>query len=111
MRMTYIRNGDTLVLDRGKCNGCGRCVEVCPHEVLVMADKRAQIVDREACMECGACAMNCETGALKVSAGVGCAAAVIQGMIRGTAPQCGCGGPSCGGPSAGDPAGSTGCCG
>jgi NAD-dependent dihydropyrimidine dehydrogenase PreA subunit len=50
-------------------------------------EARAQIVDREACMECGACANNCETGAIRVRAGVGCALALIQGMIRGTAPQ------------------------
>jgi len=91
MRMTYIRNGETLALDRELCNGCGRCIEVCPHEVLAMVDKRAQIVDRAACMECGACSNNCEPGALRVRAGVGCATAVIQGMIRGTSPQCGCG--------------------
>ncbi len=96
MRMTYIRNGESLVLDHEKCNGCGKCVDVCPHDVLAMADRRAQIVDREACMECGACATNCETGALTVRAGVGCATAVIQGMIRGGTPQCGCGGPAAG---------------
>jgi len=96
--MTYIRNGGTLALDPVKCNGCGRCVDVCPHAVLEMADRKARISDRGACMECGACANNCETGAIKVTAGVGCAAAVIQGVIKGTGPQCGCGGssePSC----------------
>jgi NAD-dependent dihydropyrimidine dehydrogenase PreA subunit len=87
MRMRYIRNGETLALDRDACKGCGRCIEVCPHEVLAMAGKRAQIIDREACMECGACSNNCETGAIKVRAGVGCASAVIQGMIQGTSPQ------------------------
>ena len=94
MRMTYVRNGETLALDRALCNGCGRCIAVCPHAVLAMVDQKAQIVDSEACMECGACSNNCETGAITVKAGVGCAAAVISGMIRGTAPQCGCGGGS-----------------
>jgi len=42
-------------------------------------------------MECGACARNCEFGALSVNAGVGCAAAVINGIIRGTEPDCDCG--------------------
>ncbi len=91
MRMTYIRNGETLALERELCNGCGRCVEVCPHEVFAMEDGRAVIVDRAACMECGACANNCEAGALRVKAGVGCASAVIGGMLRGTSPTCGCG--------------------
>lgn len=99
MRMTYIRNGETLTLDQEQCNGCRRCIEVCPHEVLAMADGKARIADREACMECGACANNCEQEAIRVKAGVGCASAVIQGMTRGTSPQCGCGAP--GGTSAG----------
>jgi hypothetical protein len=48
-------------------------------------------------MECGACMRNCASGAVRVTAGVGCAAAVIGGLIRGTAASCGpeCG-PDCG---------------
>ena len=101
MRMTYIMNGQTLSLSAERCNGCRECVEVCPHAVFAMKDGRAVIVDREACMECGACAQNCASGAIRVRAGVGCASAVIQGMLRGTQPTCGCGGgdaskgPSC----------------
>jgi hypothetical protein len=41
-------------------------------------------------MECGACTNNCEFGAIEVKAGVGCAAAVIRGMISGGEPECGC---------------------
>ena len=95
MKMTYIRNGLTLKLDRELCNGCGRCIEVCPHEVFVMEDAKARIADRASCMECGACANNCEPGAITVRAGVGCATAVISGMIRGTGADCGCGGAGC----------------
>ena len=87
MRLTYIKNGETLTLNREACNSCGRCIEVCPHGVLVLLETKAQIIDREACMECGACANSCETGAIRVRAGAGCASAVIQGMIRGTAPN------------------------
>jgi hypothetical protein len=46
-------------------------------------------------MECGACARNCAAGALTVKAGVGCAAAVISGAIRGGEPTCGCDSNSC----------------
>ncbi len=93
----YLRNGQTLVLDAGRCNGCRQCVEVCPHEVFVMTDGRAAIRDGEACMECGACMKNCPRGALRVKAGVGCAAAVLNGLIRGTEASCGCGGPEASG--------------
>jgi hypothetical protein len=41
-------------------------------------------------MECGACALNCEFGAIAVNTGVGCAAALINGMITGGPPTCGC---------------------
>jgi NAD-dependent dihydropyrimidine dehydrogenase PreA subunit len=92
MRMTYIKNGQTLSLNPELCNGCRECVEVCPHAVFSMRDGKAEIADREACMECGACARNCAAGAIAVKAGVGCASAVIQGMISGKEPSCGCGG-------------------
>ena len=98
--MKYLADVTTLKYDAGKCAGCGRCVEVCPRAVFEMQDKRAVITDRDLCMECGACARNCEFGALAVNAGVGCAAAIINGMITGGEPTCGCGSD-----------GSTSCCG
>lgn len=96
MRLTYIRNGDTLALDASRCRGCRTCVDVCPHAVFAMVDGTSSIVDRAACMECGACARNCAHGAITVKAGVGCAAAVIGGLLKGTEPTCGGSGSSCG---------------
>ena len=96
MRMSYLKNGETLALDEGTCVGCGACVEVCPHAVLRIEGGKAEIAHRAWCMECGACARNCPAGALSVSPGVGCAAAIILGKLRGTAPDCG-GGDCCGG--------------
>lgn len=89
--MKYLANVATLHYDREKCAGCGRCVEVCPRGVFAMQGKRAEIIDRDLCMECGACAKNCEFGALAVNSGVGCAAAIINSMITGGEPSCGCG--------------------
>lgn len=88
--MKYLANVTTLEYDVEKCTDCGRCVEVCPHGVFVMEDKRALTTDRDRCMECGACALNCEFGAIAVDSGVGCAAAIINGMITGGEPTCGC---------------------
>jgi len=90
--MIYLKNVTSLAYDPGKCTGCRRCAEVCPHAVFEMRDGKAHIIDRNRCMECGACALNCEFGALAVGSGVGCAAAVIRGMITGGEPTCDCSG-------------------
>jgi NAD-dependent dihydropyrimidine dehydrogenase PreA subunit len=89
MRMTYLKNGETLRYDPALCRGCGRCVEVCPHAVFAMADGKSSVIERAACMECGACARNCRFGALSVKPGVGCAAAIIGGLLSGRDPSCG----------------------
>lgn len=93
--MKYLQNVVTLKLDASQCTGCGLCVQVCPHNVFAMENHRARIVDLDACMECGACAINCADSAISVQAGVGCAAALINGAIKGTAPSCGCAGSAC----------------
>jgi ferredoxin len=102
MKHRYLKNVATLAADRAKCNGCGICLDVCPHDVLEIRDKSIAIRDRDACMECGACARNCPLGAITVESGVGCAAAIIWGALTGTEPTCDCSSPS-GGKS-------TGCC-
>ncbi len=88
--MKYLAKVTTLQYAPDKCAGCGRCVEVCPQGVFVMRGKRAAVTDKDLCMECGACAMNCEFGALLVNSGVGCAAALINSMVTGGPPSCGC---------------------
>jgi NAD-dependent dihydropyrimidine dehydrogenase PreA subunit len=88
--MKYLSNVSTLKLDKDKCTGCGRCVEVCPRQVIIMGDKKAYIVDRDLCIECGACQRNCAYGALIVKSGVGCAQALFNAMITGGEPVCGC---------------------
>ena len=88
--MKYLANVTSLTYAAEKCAGCGRCVEVCPQGVFEMRETRAVVTDRDRCMECGACARNCEAGAIMVNAGVGCAAALINAMITGGEPSCGC---------------------
>jgi NAD-dependent dihydropyrimidine dehydrogenase PreA subunit len=90
MRHKYFKNVVTLRLDSEKCVGCGMCAEVCPHGVFAIDQKKAAITDRDACMECGACEKNCPFAAIEVKTGVGCAAAVINGLLTGTEPSCGC---------------------
>jgi NAD-dependent dihydropyrimidine dehydrogenase PreA subunit len=76
--LRYISDVATLRLDSDKCVGCGKCVEVCPHAVFAVEERKARIADRDACMECGACQQNCSVDAISVDAGVGCAAAIIM---------------------------------
>lgn len=78
----YLEGVATLELDQDRCVGCGRCMEVCPHAVFRMADKKVRLADRDACMECGACQLNCPVKALKVDAGVGCATGLINEWLR-----------------------------
>lgn len=90
MALRYLKDVVTLRLDAGKCTGCRMCTAVCPHGVFVMKNGKAHVTDRDACMECGACKRNCAFEAIEVTAGVGCAYAVIQGALRGTEPTCDC---------------------
>ena len=84
--LRYLPDVVTLHLDQDLCDGCKMCTEVCPHAVFTVEHKKARIVDHDACMECGACAQNCEPGAISVNPGVGCAAAIIYGALKGTEP-------------------------
>jgi len=78
----YLSNVATLKINSSKCTGCGKCVEVCPHQVFALEDKKAKLINFDSCMECGACAKNCPAAALYVDAGVGCAAGLIVEWLR-----------------------------
>ena len=91
MKMEYLKDVVTLKRARPEqCIGCGMCVNVCPHNVFKIENRKAVMINRDSCMECGACKKNCPAGVIEVREGVGCAAALIYGMIRKTDPQCGC---------------------
>lgn len=96
MKLRYLHDVTTLKINRQTCTGCGICIDICPNEVLVLQNKKAEIIDKDACMECGACALNCPFDAISVKSGVGCAAAMINGKLKGTAPSCGCSSNCCG---------------
>ncbi len=93
--MKYLSRDISLKLDVNRCVGCGMCAIVCPHGVFDAAGRPARIAERDACMECGACARNCPANAIAVTRGVGCAEAIISGMITGKQTCCGEGGCCC----------------
>ncbi|MFW9856831.1 MAG: ATP-binding protein [Candidatus Thorarchaeota archaeon] len=60
-------------LDPSKCNRCGMCIEVCPHNVFARdEDGTYQVQSVERCIECGACVLNCRGGAISFEAFPGC---------------------------------------
>lgn len=95
--MQYLKGVSSLAIEEEFCTGCGFCIQVCPHAVIALEDRKAFVRERDACMECGACKRNCPFGAISVEAGVGCANAILRGMLTGRETTCGC---SCDGTSA-----------
>jgi ferredoxin len=78
----YLKNVTTLELDQSVCIGCGRCLQVCPHQVFTMEGEKALVRVKDDCMECGACALNCPVKAISVDSGVGCASGLINEWLR-----------------------------
>mgnify|MGYP003588391484 CR=1 FL=1 len=45
------------------CDGCGRCVDICPVEGAIIAGAPF-VIDTTKCAECGACGNECPSGAI-----------------------------------------------
>jgi electron transfer flavoprotein alpha subunit len=52
-----------ITIDQELCNGCGRCVKVCPYGGVELREGKAFITDR--CTSCGACLEVCKEGAIR----------------------------------------------
>ena len=61
-------------IEAAQCNGCGRCVQVCPVEAISLVSandphrpKRTKAIqNEETCLGCGLCVRACRDGALKL---------------------------------------------
>ena len=57
----------TTSIDETLCNGCGRCVAVCPSDTITMKGKKAWVTGAQS-LNCGHCQAVCPTGAVRVGA-------------------------------------------
>lgn len=64
-----------VVVDDGRCNGCGMCVKICPGSALQLEgkgrQKKARMIDKPVieCMSCNDCAAICERDAIGAQGG------------------------------------------
>lgn len=67
-----------------QCIGCGWCVDVCPHQIIVLnEDEKAVILNESQCIECGACALQCSENAIQTHpVGCGCVSGVLKMKLR-----------------------------
>ena len=51
-----------------QCEGCGKCVEICPRKILVIGETegKLEVTDPTNCSFCKLCVNECEIGAIKV---------------------------------------------
>lgn len=52
------------VVDESKCSVCKICVDVCPGDILTVADGHIQVLYADECAHCGACYLDCPQGAI-----------------------------------------------
>jgi ferredoxin len=53
-----------VVIDEGKCDGCGQCVTACREGVIKIVNGKAKAVNSSACDGLGACIGECPRGAI-----------------------------------------------
>lgn len=58
--------GDFITINQNACKGCGKCVKVCPLEVIVVIDNKAVPIKELDCTLCRLCEINCSERAISL---------------------------------------------
>jgi ferredoxin-like protein FixX len=79
-RVDTERMGDFITFDEEKCDGCGRCVNVCSFNLWSVKDGKARLAPRyqNLCVECAGCWEICEREAIDFSYPAGGTGVVIE---------------------------------
>ncbi len=56
---------EQIIIDKGKCTGCGICVQICPYRAISLVEGKAEYV-LEDCFLCGQCQAVCPENAVHV---------------------------------------------
>jgi len=56
-----------VTIDKGKCDGDGTCVNVCPQSVFKVDGGKADPVNMSECINCQTCVENCPQQAITVT--------------------------------------------
>ncbi|MGC9343291.1 MAG: 4Fe-4S binding protein [Bacteroidales bacterium] len=56
--------GDRVTFNHNNCNGCGKCVKVCPLGILELENEKAVSKSELDCTLCNLCATNCKQRAV-----------------------------------------------
>ena len=54
----------SIAINRSKCVGCKRCIEVCPGNLIKLVEGKAVIKREKDCWGCTSCLKECKTGAI-----------------------------------------------
>lgn len=55
----------SILTDKSKCTGCGRCAGICPGNIISIDDKEKAYLRRPSdCWSCMACIKECPVGAI-----------------------------------------------
>jgi len=61
---TTITTKPLAVIDNALCLACGKCVDSCPFNAILMTDR--PIIDTSICKGCGQCVAACPVGAISI---------------------------------------------